>query len=273
MYFERNRTFFSARADVGTSANRFYGIGPESPDRGWSDYTMFGWGIRLEIQFKPFFVPLTRSGWIYEYRHDDVTDKQSNPLLKANHVTGSDGGVVSGAGYAAVEDTRDHLFFPNRGGLYSATLMIYSDMFGSDFNYNMLTIELRQYRALKPDHVLAFQVYGQFAGGNTPFYQLPAVGGQNRMRGYFYGRYADQLFVTGQAEYRQYFWRRLGFVIFAGAGDVAPDWKTWKFRHLKFTAGAGLRIKFNEAEKINLRVDLAVGRQSSGVYFGLQEAF
>jgi hypothetical protein len=30
---------------------------------------------------------------------------------------------------------------------------------------------------------------------------------------------------------------------------------------------------FNQEEKVNLRVDFGVGKNTSGVYFGLEEAF
>ena len=41
----------------------------------------------------------------------------------------------------------------------------------------------------------------------------------------------------------------------------------------EFAVGAGLRYLFNKEEKVNLRVDFGVGRNTTGVYFGLEEAF
>jgi len=34
-----------------------------------------------------------------------------------------------------------------------------------------------------------------------------------------------------------------------------------------------LRLLFNEAEHVNLRVDLGFGPSTNGLYFGLEEAF
>ena len=93
------------------------------------------------------------------------------------------------------------------------------------------------------------------------------------MRGYFYGRYVDRVFVTGQAEYRQYFWKRLGFVVFGAFGNVAEKFSDLRFRYTNISAGAGLRLLFNRDEKVNLRVDVGIGRETSGVYFDLEEAF
>jgi hypothetical protein len=35
----------------------------------------------------------------------------------------------------------------------------------------------------------------------------------------------------------------------------------------------GARFLFNKAENVNLRADIGFGRETSGVYFGLEEAF
>lgn len=273
LYLKRNQMFAKLYADVGEAVNKFYGVGNETSDLGLEDYVMFSWGVKAEYQYQAKLLNVTRTGFLYEYHREQVTDKRQNPDLLDDTLTGSDGGAISGIGYSALIDSRDHIFFPNKGGRYALEIMVYPDGLGSEFNYNVTTVDLRQYRSLSPDHVLAFQAYGQFAGGNIPFYRLPSLGGQNRMRGYFYGRYVDRYYVAGQVEYRQYFWQRLGFVVFAGLGDVANGYRDFALREFKVSAGAGLRLKFNQEEKVNLRVDLGVGRETSGVYFGLEEAF
>ena len=75
-----------------------------------------------------------------------------------------------------------------------------------------------------------FQVHGnrsealaRIAGGQTPFYRLPALGGQNMLRGYYEGRYRDELYLASQVEYRTRLWRRIGAVAFAALGDVGPN--------------------------------------------------
>ena len=273
LYLSRNEIFTSMYLDLGQAVNKYYGTGSGTSDLGVEDYEMFYWGAKIQFQAKPKVLNVTRAGVLYEFHSDDVTDKQQNPFLLQDQVAGSEGGTLSGPGFTAVVDSRDHLFFPNRGGKYTFEYMLYTHSLGSDFNYNIATLDLRQYRSFSPDHVLALQAYAQWAGGDVPFYRLPALGGQNRMRGYFYGRYVDQCYLTGQAEYRQYFWKRLGFVVFGAFGNVANAFKDLSFKDTNISAGAGLRLIFNEAEKVNLRVDLGFGSESNGVYFGLEEAF
>ena len=135
-------------------------------------------------------------------------------------------------------------------------------------------MDVKYFTAFSPDHVLAANFYLDAAAGETPFYKLPALGGSSRMRGYFEGRYRDNVFSMLQLEYRQYFWWKFGFVVFAGVGDVANDVTKFKLNDFKLSFGAGLRFLFNKEEKINLRVDLGFGNDgNSGIYFGIEEAF
>jgi len=62
--------------------------------------------------------------------------------------------------------------------------------------------------------------------------------------------------------------------VFAGAGDVfgSPE-SDISFSNLKYSYGFGLRFLFNRQERINLRADFGFGRDTRGVYFGLEEAF
>jgi hypothetical protein len=109
--------------------------------------------------------------------------------------------------------------------------------------------------------------------GDVPFYKLPALGGK-RMRGYFNGRYRDNFYMVMQLEYRQMVWWRLGFAVFGGVGNVAEEMIDFSFKNIKYNFGAGLRLMFNEAEKVNLRVDFGMGSGgNAGLYFGIEEAF
>jgi hypothetical protein len=77
-----------------------------------------------------------------------------------------------------------------------------------------------------------------------------------------------------QGEYRQFFSKRFGFVLFGGVGNVAENLIDYRFDNLKYSYGAGLRFKFNQEQKVNLRVDFGFGNDGNrGIYFGIQEAF
>jgi hypothetical protein len=94
------------------------------------------------------------------------------------------------------------------------------------------------------------------------------------MRGYFMGRYRDRHYLTAQAEYRRMVWWRLGFAAFAGAGEVfGSEGSDFRLSNLQWSVGGGLRLLFNRAERVNLRVDFGVGKSTTGLYFQLEEAF
>jgi len=275
LYFSENRWLVTAPIDFGEYVDKFWGIGNESPEIETEDYKTETFQAKLEVQAPPPLDIVTRIGLIYDLQHVAVTDRLENPFLADTTLVGRDGGTSSGLGFGWTWDSRDHTFFPNRGHLQQVKVVFFFPEIGSDFGFTTIEADLRFYWQLgKPDQVLAAQAYGSFATGSPPFYRLPALGGQNRMRGYFYGRYRDESLVTAQIEYRTYVWRRLGIVVFAGAGEVfgSPE-SDAAFREFKQTIGFGLRYKFNVVEKVNLRADVGFGRHTSGVYFGLEEAF
>lgn len=276
IFFARNRYLATGDLSYGLFVDKFWGIGNETPDAENAPYTTKIGAIFLNLQAPPIIgSSLSRKiGVIVDFNNTDIANKKSNPFLLADAVTGSNGGLSSGLGAVMSFDTRDQVFFPNRGGLYEFRAIFYMKAIGSDFDFNRYTVDLRHYLRLgHPDRVLAMQLYADFAAGNTPFFELPALGGAEIMRGYFTGRYRDENYLAGQIELRSYIWGRLGGVAFAGLGDVGRHDKPMSLDTVKYSLGFGLRFKFNQEEKVNLRADFGWGEGTSGVYFGLEEAF
>ncbi|MCZ6671763.1 MAG: BamA/TamA family outer membrane protein [Verrucomicrobia bacterium] len=273
VYFDVNKYFISASLDFGRYVDRFYGIGNDTPDIDNVDFDSRVFGADLNFQLPSLFHLSYRSGIIYDFSYNDVIDKKDNPYLLSGNIRGSEGGFASGLGLIWVYDTRDHIFFPNNGGFHQVKAVFYSDAIGSDFDFNKYELDVRRYIAVAPDHVFAFQIYGSMVRGSPPFYELPALGGQNRMRGFYQGRFRDKNYLTGQVEYRAYLWWRIGMVAFIGIGDVSEGVHDFRLRNFKSSYGFGVRFKFNEAEKVNLRMDLGFGKGTSGIYFGIEEVF
>jgi outer membrane protein assembly factor BamA len=272
LYFLRNKLYFQLPVSFGHFVDKFWGIGNNTVETGNESYERDVFAISFTVQAPPLWFSADRAGVIFDYDHTEISDKKDNAILIGDEVTGSNGGDLYGFGADFVWDSRDNIFFPNKGGYQYAKIVVYPGM--SDYVFSFFELDVRNYRAFSPDHVLAGNLYMSAATGETPFYKLPALGGQNRMRGYFTGRYRDNIYITAQLEYRQYFWRRFGFVVFGSAGDVAGELRQFTMNSLKFSAGAGLRFLFNKKEKVNLRVDLGFGEAGErGIYFGIQEAF
>lgn len=274
LFFARNRIASTIDIRYSNKVERYYGTGNNSPDIGkGAEYVLANTGGILDIQIPPALIISNRSGLVVEYRQYTKVDRKDNPYLRSDTLAGVNGGSLAGLGMVWVWDTRDQVFFPNYGGFTQAKVLFYTKDLGSDFTYSWFEVNSRRYWSFLPDHVIAAQIYLQTTGGVPPFFKYPALGGAKIMRGYFEGRYRDKNYIAGQAEYRQYFWWRLGFVAFVGAGDVVDDLTRLKGNDLKLSYGAGLRFLFNKKQKINLRIDAGFGKNTNGIYFGIQEAF
>ena len=275
VYMQHNRLFLSGNVDYGYYVDKFWGIGNDSPDLGTEEYISKAFGLDLNVQFPPFQSRFRNSkvGVLYELTDNDIDDKKENPYLQTGDVTGTDGGFSSGLGLNLVWDSRDGIFFPTSGFYGQVKWLNFGSWIGSDFEYNRIEIDLRWYQSLKPNHVLATQFFSKSSSRGAPFYELPALGGQRIMRGYYEGRYRDELLLAGQTEFRFPIKGRLGAVGFAGLGDVAADLPAFELKNVKTTLGGGIRFAFNKEERVNLRADIGFGRGTSGVYFGLEEAF
>lgn len=270
-YFFNNKFYVNMPLSIGYFVDKFFGIGPNSPDDGDEDYISKVYTATLYTQIPSYWFASDKTGLIFDFNYTEMVDKETNPLLIDSTAIGSNGGRFFGLGVEAVWDSRDNLFFPSKGRYASLKFLSYPI---GNFNFYSMELDVRHYSSFSKDHILAGQAYLLATGGNIPFYELPALGGQNKMRGYYYGRYRDNVYTTIQFEYRHFFWWRLGYVLFAGAGSVADSPNKFRLNEFQYSYGAGLRFLFNKKEKVNLRVDFGIGRNGNkAVYFGIEEAF
>jgi hemolysin activation/secretion protein len=109
---------------------------------------------------------------------------------------------------------------------------------------------------------------------------LPSIGWDtyNRSgRGYLQGRFRGENIVYAESEFRYRIKPNglLGGVIFINAITADNEFIDQKlFDRFAIGYGAGLRIKMNKETRTNICVDIGLGQNnSSGIYFGIQEAF
>jgi outer membrane protein assembly factor BamA len=271
VYFFDNDLYVSLPITYEYDVTRFYGIGPATPDTGNVDYTAKVLSASLTILVPSLWLTATRSGIVLDFDYTEIVDKEDNQYLINNEVLGSNGGNYAGIGAQAVWDTRNNIFYPTDGKYSILKFMSYPV---GEFIYYTTELDIRSYATIFKKHVLAGEVYFNNAVGNVPFYALPKLGGQHRMRGYYEGRYVDNAYFAIQIALRQYFWWRFGYVVFAGAGTVASSPDKYQISEMKVSYGAGLRYLFNKEEHVNLRMDVGITTEGEvGVYFGIGEAF
>ncbi|GAA4822188.1 BamA/TamA family outer membrane protein [Algivirga pacifica] len=191
-------------------------------------------------------------------------------------IPGEEGGTAAGIGLIYKWDLRNSVMTPVRGHYLEVSTLHHGKATLSDYGFSSLKLDARKYfdfsSAQNGGSVLAMQAMGQFTFGDAPFRELAMLGGDGQMRGYYFGRYRDDHYVTAQVEYRQDLFWRFGATAFATVGNVGNSVENM-MENIKGTVGAGLRLNMNKKDRAHLRLDYAVGNGTSGLYMTFGEAF
>jgi outer membrane protein assembly factor BamA len=273
-YFGKEAYLLRCRLLVERYPDKFWGVGPDSPDSAEENYTPRS--VQIEASFLKKVLPRAQLYAGPQLRYENFRILKAGPpeaLLGRGAVTGSAGGSVAGLGLILNRDSRDDIFFPHRGDYWQLSAMFNSRAFGGDFGYTAVKLDARKYVPVFTSHVLAFQAQLQSVSGTPPFHSYAKLGSDTMMRGYYAGRFRDRVMAAVQAEYRMPLFWRLGVVGFVGLGNVASRIGALDLAHLKYSRGAGLRFRLSPGEATNLRVDVAFGKDTSGIYVTAREAF
>ena len=262
-----NKEYFNTRLELSNFPFKYYGIGNNPVVMEGELYkTRFAY-IHLNYQRK-----ISRGFYMgprYEFRIDDIFDRIPGGILESTQVPGYNGQRLSGLGVLLNLDTRDNIFQPSKGWFNSFGWMGFASFLGSNFSFNQYTFDFRRYIKTSETHVLAVQSWWSFTTGNPPFQHVSLIGGSDRMRGFFEGRFRDNHAMVHQAEYRLPLHRNLGIVFFGHTGQVAQQAADFGWNRFKYGGGFGFRYKLNQ-EGLNIRLDFAIGDQRA-FYFGLNE--
>lgn len=207
--------------------------------------------------------------WLDDY---NIIETETEGELSSGTIAGSTSSFLSGAGLVLNYDSRNNLFFPDKGHYIETVLFANGKYLGSDFNFSKFYLDARTYIGIKKS-VIAFNFLGEFTSGTAPFNQLSYIGGSFKMRGIFEGRYKDNHSMVLQGEYRCPLFWRLKAALFASYGMVGADLDDFKPNNFKLSYGIGLRVLVNKKEKIHLRFDAGFGKGTSGYYVTIGEAF
>ena len=253
----------------------YWGVGPDtrSEDQISIEYKMFFarfMGLK-RISDSFYSGPIVR--WFKNY--DFVyTDSEGQPVESVG-LTGHDGGSGIGIGGAIRWDKRNRIMTPTEKHFLELMVTVHPQIFGTSFSYSEFQLDGRKYIDLMGNgtSILAFHTLLKVTGGDTPFLDLSSIGGSQIMRGYYHGRFRDNHSLQVQTEWRQHLKGRFGFVLFGGVGNVWPAWNEIDLNLTKWAAGGGLRFNLNPGDTTNLRLDIAAGPNTSGLYLTLGEAF
>ncbi len=213
-------------------------------------------------------------GIAYDFQFTSLRELIPDGMLETDAPEGLNGGNVISIGPAFRYDTRDYTIYPTKGYFISSRLLINEV---GDFSYTSYQADFRKYIDLKDSkHILAIQFRSQFTfGTGAPFYKLPQLGGDERLRGIANASlYRERQMMFTQVEYRRPLFWRFGMTIFAGVGDVAFDVDDFTLSEFKYVGGVGGRLALIPERQLNARFDIGIARGGqTGIYIGISEAF
>ncbi len=253
----------------------FWGIGRQSQDE--DEVTVNSRQILLQQSILKKIYPHVFVGpqlrWLNTY--DISFEDPEGESLPLPNINGVEGYKSLGAGAVLRWDDRNRSNTPTSGKFFQFSLMTNPSRLGTGDSYTAYLVDSRKYIdvANQGRSVLALHGLMQFRTGTPPFKDMASMGGESIMRGYYAGRYRDKNGAQLQSEFRQHLLGRLGFTVFAAAGQV---WSSFDEMHLDKTllsGGGGLRFNLSKQEPLNIRADMAFGRNTSGFYITLGEAF
>lgn len=249
----------------------FYGLGNDTAADGDEDFTDEGWSIYGDYLRE--LVSSWRAGFGWNYANSTITGTSEGDRLDTQPIPGRDGGSVIGLGVLLGWDSRDNVSFPRKGQYHQFSLRFHEDAWGSDYDFDLSSLDMRAYFPLKRDSAFAVRALAENASGQPPFQVLPRLGGDQLLRGYYAGRFRDSSLLAFQGELRGRLRGRLGGVVFAEIGQVADGFGKLGSGRFHSSFGLGLRVLLVSDEGLQLRCDYGWGEDSSGLYFNLGEAF
>lgn len=180
--------------------------------------------------------------------------------------------TATGIGIILEYDSRDFIPNPYEGVYVSFQETFFPRGLGNcDKSLWRTNFTANYYKRLWKGGILATDLYAEFNSEGTPWPLLARLGGSQRMRGYYQGRYTDNDMIVLQVELRQHIWRRIGCAVWGGAGNVFPELKRFEWNHTLPNYGIGLRWELKK--RVNVRVDYGFGRKTSGFLLSINEAF
>ncbi|MEM6532292.1 MAG: BamA/TamA family outer membrane protein [Myxococcota bacterium] len=270
IYFSQDRWLLLSTLNLFDGVSFFFGVGDNPRDRNdrseFDTINLFGDVALLRCIYDTLFLGVLLRA--QDYRATNVDDAELGAL------PGSGDGSQLGAGVRAVWDRRDRALWTRSGAFFRGSLVFYDDHAASDFTMSEVQLDGRAFLPLGHDWVVGIQGVVDVRRGNVPFFRQALIGGPDRLRGTFAGRFRDDASWYAQSEVRSpVFWWRLAAVGFAGAGAVAPRFSgLTDARHI-VVAGGGVRIGVGE-DGANVRMDYGFGSdRERAFYISLGEAF
>ncbi|EMH3443933.1 BamA/TamA family outer membrane protein [Vibrio harveyi] len=266
-YLKNDKVRLLGEAWISHTPGYYWGIGSQAAENENNKVQYEGQRLQLSPKIAVEVAPNTYAKLGWQWQSFSKVDGVDGDILPSEVADATSSGVLVGMEY----DTRDFEPNPMRGQFLDIEWIANRDSLGSDEDYDNLVANYRVYQQWSDTTIIAMEVYSQSIFGDAPWFDYAQLGDDQRMRGYYQGQYRDKNQLSTQVEIRHTIAGRHGVVGWLGAGNIAPTYHDLFKSSWLPTVGVGYRFAFKA--RINVRVDLGVGKDSTGFYFQINEAF
>ncbi|WP_411062946.1 BamA/TamA family outer membrane protein [Vibrio rotiferianus] len=266
-YLKNDKVRLLGEAWISHTPGYYWGIGSQAAENENNKVQYEGQRLQLSPKIAVEIAPNTYAKLGWQWQSFNKVDGVDGDILPSEVTNATSSGVLLGMEY----DTRDFEPNPMRGQFLDVEWIANRDSLGSDEDYDNLVANYRVYQQWSDTTIIAMEVYSQSIFGDAPWFDYAQLGDDQRMRGYYQGQYRDKHQLSTQVEIRHTIAGRHGVVGWLGAGNIAPTYHELFENSWLPTVGVGYRFAFKA--RINVRVDLGVGKDSTGFYFQINEAF
>jgi hypothetical protein len=271
IFFKQNSYNLKAQYVFNDFNEYYWGIGNTAPESAKEIYHFKQHRLTARFVKQIFKNWYVGPQFLYERIYNINFFESSNN--QPRNVPGMNGYEVLGAGLALAFDNRDNVFFPTSGAYLEISNHLFLNENLNTYRFKAVLMDLRKYIPIGKKDVFAMQFLGSYNGGLVPYRQMPTIGNEMIMRGYYNGRFRDDHYVAFQAELRKSIWGPLGMAVFGGFGNVGRNFSDLGIA-IKPNYGIGLRGMMIRKEHLNARLDLGFGEKNiRGVYITISEAF
>ncbi|YCO00945.1 BamA/TamA family outer membrane protein [Vibrio sp. VNB-15] len=266
-YLNSDKVRLLGEAWISHTPGYYWGIGSQAAENDSNKVQYEGQHLQLSPKIAVELAPNTYAKLGWQWQSFNKVDGVDGDILPSEVADATSSGVLLGMEY----DTRDFEPNPMQGQFLDIEWIANRDSLGSDDDYDNLIANYRLYQQWSDTTIVAMEVYSQSIFGDAPWFDYAQLGDDQRMRGYYQGQYRDKHQLSTQVEIRHTISGRHGVVGWLGAGNIAPTYHDLFSSSWLPTVGVGYRFAFKA--RINVRVDLGVGKDSTGFYFQINEAF
>lgn len=191
------------------------------------------------------------------------------PLIPNGLLNFSQDQRVGKGGLIVEYDTRDNIFYPNRGTYGELEADIARGALGSSSSFQMFTAKAYKWLPLSSTWVLGFRIDTGFSGGNIPFFAQPYV----TLRGVSQAKYQDRDQITTELEVRWNATSRWSILGFGGVGKAYGPLHDFGEAQTAFGVGTGFRYLIAQKLGLAVGVDVAHGPGQNAVYVQVGSAW